>query len=526
MPAMPMAMPMLPGLAGLAPEETAFLPGGGIDPASLPEAVFRKVERLSDGDTLDLAATLVRRTFRGRTLVMYGFNGQHPGPFIQVNRDATIVVNFVNEIDLPTTVHWHGVRIDNRSDGVPGVTQEPVQPGERFTYTVHFPDAGIYWYHPHVRVDIQQDLGLYGNMLVRHPASDYFSPVNREEAVMLDDLLVDERGLFPFGEERAIQTLMGRFGNLLLVNGEPHYSLEVERGSVVRFFLTNVSNTRTFNLSFSGAVMKLVGADIGLFEREELVKSIVIAPAQRYIVEVLFDEPGDFALVNKIQAIDHFRGEFHPRVDTLGMVAVGTDPAAENHTAEFAQLRANREVAEEIDRYRHLFDRPVDRELVLTGRAGDLPLTIVQLMTIDTLYKAPVDFNDLMPMMNYLSSSGNVTWTLRDAATDQENMDVHWTFKRGEVIKIRLFNDPGSFHPMHHPIHIHGQRFLVLERDGVRNHNLVWKDTVVVPVGSRVDILLEASNPGDWLAHCHILEHVEAGMMMLVSVVDAESGDR
>nr|NIP77710.1 multicopper oxidase domain-containing protein [Gemmatimonadota bacterium]NIU72068.1 multicopper oxidase domain-containing protein [Gammaproteobacteria bacterium]NIV54093.1 multicopper oxidase domain-containing protein [Actinomycetota bacterium]NIQ51965.1 multicopper oxidase domain-containing protein [Gemmatimonadota bacterium]NIV85372.1 multicopper oxidase domain-containing protein [Actinomycetota bacterium] len=129
MPPMPASMPMLPGMnitpAELAPPVTPFLPAAGTDPATLPEAIPGSVERLADGDTIELTAMRVRRTIRGKTLVMYGFNGQYPGPLIEVDEDATIIVEFRNEIDLPTTIHWHGVRLDNRFDGVPGVTQDP-----------------------------------------------------------------------------------------------------------------------------------------------------------------------------------------------------------------------------------------------------------------------------------------------------------------------------------------------------------------------------------------------------------------
>ena len=147
------------------------------------------------GDTLRLDAGLVRRTIRGRDLVMYGFNGQYPGPLLHVPEQATITVQFTNHTRWPTAVHWHGVRLDNRFDGVPGVTQEHVLPGETFDYTIFFRDAGIYWYHPHHREDVQQDLGLYGNMLVRPARDDYYSPVHREEVLMLDDVLMAESGL-------------------------------------------------------------------------------------------------------------------------------------------------------------------------------------------------------------------------------------------------------------------------------------------------------------------------------------------
>jgi len=134
-----------------------------------------------------------------------------------------------------------------------------------------------------------------------------------------------------------------------------------------------------------------------------------------------------------------------------------------------------------------------------------------------------MEWNDAMPMMNWLSTGTQVTWILREPDTGQENMDIHWDFKTGDIVKIRIFNNPKTFHPMNHPIHIHGQRFLVLEMDGMANQNLVWKDTAIVPVGSTMDVLVDMSNPGEWMMHCHIAEHLHAGMMLSFSVSDEEA---
>ena len=142
-----------------------------------------------------------------------------------------------------------------------------------------------------------------------------------------------------------------------------------------------------------------------------------------------------------------------------------------------------------------------------------LPILVQQFISIDTIYRPPVEWTDGMPNMNWLSTSNEVRWILRDTATGAENGEIDWQFRLGDVVKIRLTNDAQAFHPMHHPIHLHGQRFLILSRDGVENLNLAWKDTVLVPVGSTVDLLMEASNPGEWMIHCHIAEHLDAGMM-------------
>ncbi len=505
--------PILPGLRGVLPRTDPFLPGEGLDTDAIPPARPREIHDLAEGDTLVLEAMIVKREIGGKTFVMYGYNGQYPGPLIRVPKGITIHVKFTNNIELPTTVHWHGLRLDNRFDGVPGVTQDPVGLGETFWYQVTFPDPGIYWYHPHIREDIQQDLGLYGNMLVRSPREDYDNPVNREEFLVLDDMLIDNDQHLPFGKQYSNFTIMGRFGNVLLVNGEDDYGLSVNKGDVVRFYITNVANARTYNLSFGGAPIKLIASDVSKYEREMMVESVVITPAERYVVEVHFAEPGEYTLGNHVQAVDHVRGEFYPAVDALGTIQVTDAPGAPNHAAAFAVLREDPVLGAELERFRSHFGRPVDHELLLTVDIRGLPILVMQFISIDTVYRPPVEFTDAMPHMNWLSTTREVTWILRDTATKDENMDILWTFTRGDVVKIRLRNDPDAFHPMNHPIHFHGQRFLVLSKDGVANRNLVWKDTSLIPVGSTVDILLEASNPGTWMMHCHIAEHLEAGMM-------------
>ncbi|HEX3233115.1 MAG TPA: multicopper oxidase family protein [Gemmatimonadales bacterium] len=515
---MPRGMVMMPGLVGLTPGTTPFVPGRGVDPMTLPPAKPASLTRLDDDDTLDLTAALVRRTIRGHAFAMYAFNGQVPGPLIRVAQGAAIVVRFHNRIDLPSTVHWHGVRLDNASDGAVGVTQDPVAPGGDYTYTVRFPDAGVYWYHPHVREDIEQSMGLFGNMVVDSPDADYYSPANREEALMLSDLLIQADSLIPFGKEAPDFALMGRVGNVLLVNGEPDYALRAHRGEVIRFYLTNAASSRTWNLSFGGAPIKLLASDLSRFEREAMVPSVVLGPAERYLVEVRFDRPGAYPLLNMVQAINHFRGEFQSEVDTLGMVRVDSAAATPDHAPAFERLRANTAVSKDIERYRRYFDKEPDKRLTLTVRTAGLPLATVQFMTIDTAYYAPVEWVDGMPDMNWLSTSKQVRWVLRDDATGKENGAIDWHVRRGSVVKLRIVNDPRSFHPMQHPIHLHGQRMLVVARDGVRTTNLVWKDTALIPVGSTVDLLIDASNPGAWMLHCHIAEHLGAGMMAVLHV--------
>lgn len=520
---MDMTMPMMPGLENELPIVGPFLPGEGMDPGMFEEGVPREIVYMADGDTLHLEATLIRRAIGDKDFIMYGYNRQYPGPLIRAERGSTVVVEFTNNIQMPTTVHWHGLRLDNRFDGVPDVTQPPVMNGESFTYELFFRDTGIFWYHPHMREDLQQDLGLYGNMLVDPPEDDYYAPVNREEIVVLDDILMDTDGLFPFGDSAPTHALMGRFGNVMLVNGETSYDLEIDQGEVVRFYLTNVANSRTFNVVFDGAPIKVIASDVSKYEHDQWVSSVVIAPAERYVVDVQFQRAGSYAITNTIQAINHFRGEFYPHIDTLGTITVGPERAEPDLSESFATLRTNTDVTQDIDSYRSYFNKEVDYEIEMTVRVENLPLSIVRMMEVDTLYVPPMEWNDAMPMMNWLSSAEQVHWILRDTATGRENMDMAWKFQKGDIVKIRLFNNPKSFHPMNHPFHMHGQRFLVLSMDGVPNTNLVWKDTAIVPVGSTVDLLLDASNPGKWMAHCHIAEHLHAGMMTMFEVLQSEA---
>jgi suppressor of ftsI len=517
---------MPPELMTLRPDVTSYLPRGG---ASIPLARPRELLRLADGGTLTLVAAPVRRELFGRTVTMLGFNGQYPGPLIEVREGATIVVRFTNRTDFPTAVHWHGVRLANRFDGVPHLTQEPVEPGGSFEYKVHFRDAGIYWYHPHHREDVLQDLGLYGNLLVRSREPDFFGPANREEVLMLDDFLAGDAGVVGYGLEAPTHALMGRFGNVLLVNGEPRWETRAGAGEVVRLYLTNVSSTRVFNLSFQRAAgdassvgadvrMKVVASDVSRYEREEWVDNVTIAPAERYVVDVRFGSPGDVSLVNRVRAIDHINAQFFEEVQLLGTVHVASAPVRPDHRARFDQLRRNAAVIAEIDRYRPQFQRPVDHGLVITLNAGDLPFPIRPLLNFESVYRHPVEWTGTMPEMDWIVTGRAARWVLRDISTARENMDIGWRFRVGDVAKLRLVNDRTALHAMQHPIHLHGQRFLVLSVNGVPNGNLVWKDTVLVATGFVVDLLVEMSNPGKWMLHCHVAEHVETGMRMVFEV--------
>ena len=218
---------------------------------------------------------------------MLAYNGSIPGPTLKIPQGATITVHVTNQGDLEATVHWHGLRLENRYDGTHD-TQAPIPVGETFTYQVHVPDPGAFWYHPHIREDYGQEMGLYGNILATPSEPDCWPPANRELLLTLDDILIEDGQIAAFSESETTHVAMGRFGNVMLVAGEPDLKLEARRGEVVRFYFTNTANTRVFNVTLPGAQMKLIGADAGHYEREELVDEVLLAASERVVVDVLF----------------------------------------------------------------------------------------------------------------------------------------------------------------------------------------------------------------------------------------------
>lgn len=471
----------------------------GLETAKTSETI-----EVKDKGIFQLKANPVVKEIDGIKIKMFGYNSQIPGPLIKVEQGSTIFVNFTNNLDTETTVHWHGIRLENKFDGVPEVTQKPVKPGESFLYKLDFPDEGVYWYHPHVREDLQQELGLYGNIFVEPSVENYFNKADNEVFLFLDDIKMAKNDVDVFNPNFARFALMGRFGNIILVNGETDYKLNVKKGDIIRFYITNSANTRTFNFSIENHKLKLVGSDSGKFEREEFVDSVILSVAERYIVEVLFDKAGVFEIRHTIP----------DKTYTLGNVLVSYNNKSQN--LNFNALKENLEIKSGMDKYRKYFDKAPDYEIDLTVDMSSMQGMEHSMMSMASNEK--IEWEDDMAMMNAMSTSKNMKWILKDKKTGKENMDINYQVKIGDIKKIRLFNDPKSMHPMQHPIHLHGQRFLVLSEDEKLNKNLAWKDTALVTKGSTVDLLVEFTNPGKWMMHCHVAEHLEAGMMSMFTV--------
>jgi len=573
------------------------------DPTGLPAALPPAVREYAHGDRLDLRMAPVAKQIAGSTVRMLAFEGSVPGPTIVVPQGSQLTVRAINETDAETTVHWHGLRLDNRFDGVPYATQQPIEPGEEFSYRLDFPDPGLYWYHPHVREDYSQEMGLYGTLLVRPSEPDYWPPAHRDVVLTIDDVLIEDGAIAPFSRTQVTHAAMGRWGNVLLVGGETDLRLTARTGEVVRFWLVNTANARVFDVRLPGVRMKLVGGDSGRVEREEFVDGVVLGPSERAVVDVLFERAGELAL-------EHRTPE---RTYPLATVTVTDEVVAEvDLRGAYEELRSAPELAEERRELQRWLDAAPDKVLaavaemddpsapgggepvvyacpmhpeVVSAEPGRCPKCGMKLLATASTYACPmhpevvsaepgrcpkcgmklmaahlvsegdmghdmghdmgamdhdmpamehpepdghghthgtadgIEWEDDMAAINRLTTPDNTRWTLRDRTTGGDASPVDWHFETGERVKIRLVNEMDSDHPMHHPFHLHGAgRFLVIARDGVPEPNLVWKDTVLLRTGQTVDILFHATNPGLWMAHCHIPEHMASGMMFNFTV--------
>ena len=411
----------------------------------------------------------------GRSLDVWTYNGQVPGPTLRVRVGDTVRATLKNELPQPTTIHWHGVRLPNAMDGVPHVTQPPVQPGESFVYEFVARDAGTFWFHPHVRSSEQVERGLYGVLIVEPP-----EPVAEREVIwVLDDWLLDESGqLDPRFVTRRDLAHDGRWGNVLTVNGYLRPELELPAGERIRLRILNVANGRVFALDLSPLGGEVVAFD-GLGVRKLLdTNRIELAPGNRVDLDVRLptSKVGEtLAIVDRVTR----------RENLLATVRIESP----SDDAREASKRVEKTPRGFVPHWSQAFEMPVDETFSLNARRG---------------------------------GPHGLEWMINDRVMrhdegepgQPEHHEVPYRFRQNRFVKLRFVNDSPRLHPMH----LHGVFFKVIARNGQPIDEGHWRDTVLIQPRETVDIGMVPTELGDWMLHCHILEHADSGMMTLFSV--------
>ena len=399
----------------------------------------------------------------GKPLRVWAYNGQVPGPTLRVRLGDTLRVHFSNRLPQATTIHWHGVRVPNAMDGVPGATQPPVQPGESFTYEFTPKDAGTYWFHPHIRSSEQVERGLYGVLIVEDAQP---APYARDLVWVVDDWLL--------GRDRQIVSTFntphdlshdGRWGNVITVNGRTDTTLQLAPGERIRLRLLNASNGRIYAPDFGDLRPEIIAVD-GLYTRKPVaLERFELAPGNRLDLDITSSGASSRTLI----VLDRFTN----RPNQLAELLIdGGDVSAR-------------------------FPSPARGRVPVWAGAADTELT--KNIVLDARRGGPL----------------GIEWTFDGHAfSGHDHAHAMLSLRKDTWTHLRFTNASARLHP----IHLHGMFFKVLARDGREIDEGFFRDTVLVHGRETVDIGLIPLDAGNWMMHCHILEHAEAGMMSMIEV--------
>lgn len=421
---------------------------------------------------------------------VWGFNNEFPGPVLRYRKGARVAHRLVNELRQETTLHWHGMRVPNAMDGVSMVTQAAVPGGGHFDYRFALRDSGTFWYHPHHNSFEQVPRGLYGAFIVEEERPP---EVDREEVWVLSDMRLDEgrQQIEDFGRLRDIGN-EGRIGNLLLLNGTvtgPERQWSVRSGERLRLRLINAASARTFRLLWPGLTAMLIALDgQGIVPRPLPPEGLELGSGMRadLIVDCLA-APG-----SQLQVLDRGRGE---RV-LIGCQVRDESPLRKKPLGAPMRLAAN-DIAEPD------LARAVDHYIMFQGGMRGGPV-------IGMVDGKPTKIHELI-------EQHGLAWTMNFTA-QHEHALMHEPMlgvRQGEHVLLHLINETDYSHPMH----LHGHFFRVVAVNGKRYaHPDEWRDTVMMAPRTSLDIAFVADNPGEWMFHCHILDHAAGGMMGTIAV--------
>lgn len=415
-----------------------------------------------------------------------------PGPEIRVRQGDRLRIAVENALAEDTTVHWHGLRVPNAMDGVPHLTQASIAPGETFTYAFDAVDAGTFWYHPHQRSFEQVGRGLYGVLIIEEANPPR---VDREMVWVLDDWrLTQEAGIAEdFGGFHDVSHA-GRLGNTVTINGRVPDAVPVRTGERVRLRLINAANARIFALDFGDLapqVIALDGQPVTPHAPQDARGWVVIGPAMR--VDLMIDMTG--APGETLTVTDRFYSDQNFEVVDLAYAATPLRDAppdwdmalSPNPQPEPDLARARRH---EVTFTGGMMGGMVERQMGLTSEGGMMG----------------------GGMMSRMHDGG--IWFVNGVAAEGHILDPMLALERDASHVIAMTNATA----FHHPIHLHGHSFRVISRNGAPTAHREWQDTVLMAPRERVEIAFVADNPGDWMFHCHILEHQAGGMMGVIRV--------
>ncbi|MBX9634543.1 MAG: multicopper oxidase family protein [Magnetospirillum sp.] len=416
---------------------------------------------------------------------LWTFNGSSPGPEIRVRQGETVRIVVENALPDDTSVHWHGLRIPHAMDGVAHLTQPPIPPGGRFVYEFTPPDAGTFWYHPHVHSVVQTNMGLYGPFIVEEKDP---IKVDRELTWVLGDWRLGTDGQMRdnFGSQRDYLRA-GRFGNTVTLSGQVAGSQVFRAGERVRIRLLNACDARVFSLRFHEHHPKIIALDGQPVEPfSPPGGAVVLGPAQR--ADIIVD-------------MEHKPGQSFPIID--GYYPQAPYELVTLQYSDEAPLRSSplntpiRLAANPVPKPD--LSNPVLLEAVLDG--GDM----------GSLEKAMV--HGIQKTKVEMMAAGKM-WAINGVASFHNHMDPMFTIPRGRTAVLTFRNRTVWPHPMH----IHGHSFTVLEHDGNSIQKGCTVDTVLLGGGETAKVAFVADNPGDWMLHCHILGHADSGMMTIIRV--------
>lgn len=462
--------------------------GGALAAGMLPHATAANTPR-----RLVLAETETALVSAGQPKTrVWSYNGTVPGPELRFRQGERLTVEVENQLPHETTVHWHGIRLPNAMDGVPHLTQQPIGRGGKFVYTFDLPDAGTYWYHPHMMSSEQVGRGLYGPLIVeeREPIR-----VDRELTWVIDDWRLRPDAQIDDGFGNMMDAShAGRIGNTVTINGRIPDKVAVRRGERIRLRLINAANARIFGLEFAGHQPMVIAYDgqpvephnlpsgrleLGPAMRADLVIDMLGNPGERFTITDSYYRRQAYRLVELVYAVEPLREN---RLDAPFDLTSNTMPEPDIGAAE-----------------RH--------DIVFQG--GMMGMMVEREMGGGSGMGMGTGMGSMMDMMH----SGRI-WRINGVAAEGHVMKPMLMLERGKSHVLAMTNMTA----WPHPIHLHGHSFRVISRSGAPTKHREWQDTVLMASREKVEIAFVADNPGDWMFHCHILEHQAAGMMGVIRV--------